>query len=74
LLTDTGSNMSDLFEEDKEVVTYRTVDEAVEKVNYLLEHPAEAEQIAKAGQARALKDHTIMNRCLQIDEVIQKLL
>jgi len=74
LLTDTGHNMPDLFEEDKEVITYRTIDEAVEKVNYLLAHPDEAEQIAKAGQKRTLKDHTIMNRCQQIDEVIQKLL
>ena len=74
LLTDTGHNMPDLFEEDKEVITYRTIDEAVDKVNYLLAHPDEAEQIAKAGQIRTLKDHTIINRCQQIDEVIQKLL
>jgi len=40
----------------------------------LMNHPDEAEQIAKAGQARTLKDHTIMDRCNQIDEVIQKLL
>jgi spore maturation protein CgeB len=74
MLTDTGDNMSDLFEEDKEVVTYRTIDEAIEKVNYLLDHPDEAEQIAKAGQARTLRDHAIMNRVQQIDEVIQNLL
>jgi len=74
LLTDTGSNMPDLFEDGKEVVTYKTIDEAVEKVNYLLDHPNETEQIAKAGQARTLKDHTIGNRCQRIDEVIQKLL
>ena len=66
--------MKDLFEEDKEVVTYSSIDEAVEKVTYLLNHPDEAEQIAKAGQARTLKDHTIMDRCKQIDEVIKKLL
>ena len=74
LLTDTGNNMSDLFEEGKEVVTYRTIVEAVEKANYLLDQPHEAEAIAKAGQARTLKDHTIMKRCQQIDEVIQKML
>jgi len=72
LLTDNGSNMQDLFEPDKEVVVYYSVDEAVEKVTYLLDHPGEAEQIAKAGQARTLRNHTIMNRCQQIDEVIQK--
>ena len=74
LLTDTGHNMADLFGDGKEVVTYKTIDEAVEKVNYLLDHPYEAEEIAKAGQTRTLKDHTIMNRCQQIDEVIQKIL
>ena len=72
LLTDNGSNMQDLFEPDKEVVTYSSIDEAVEKVTYLMNHPGEAEQIAKAGQERTLKDHTIMNRCQQIDEVIQR--
>ena len=72
LITDTGYNMKDLYEPDKEVVTYSGIDEAVEKVNYLIDHPDEAEKIAKAGQARTLKDHTIMNRCQQIDEVIQK--
>ena len=71
LLTDTGNNIQDLFEPDKEVVTYSCVDEAIEKTTYLLDHPDEAEQIAKAGQARTLKDHTILNRCQQIDEVIQ---
>ena len=70
LVTDTGYNMDDLFEPDKEVVTYSSVDEAVEKVNYLQNHPDEAEQIAKAGHARTLKDHTIMNRCQLIDESI----
>jgi len=74
LVTDTGHNMDDLFEPDKEVVTYSSVDEAVEKVNYLQNHPDEAEQIAKAGHARTLKDHTIMNRCQLIDESIQKFL
>ena len=74
LVTDTGSNMKDLFEEDKEVVTYSSIDEGVEKVTYLLNHLDEAEQIARAGQARTLKDHTIMDRCQQINEVIQKVL
>ena len=74
LVTDTGYNMDDLFEPDKEIVTYSSTDEAVEKVNYLLNHPDEAEKIAKAGQTRTLKDHTTMNRCQQIDQAIKKLL
>ena len=71
LLTDTRENMSDLFEVDKEVVTYSSVDEAVEKVNYLLEHEDVRKEIALAGQRRTLNDHTIFNRCEEINEVIQ---
>lgn len=74
LLTDTGKNMSDLFDEDREVVTYTSVDECIEKVEYLLEHDAVRRQIAEAGQRRTLKDHTMKNRCEQIDEIIQKML
>lgn len=71
LLTDAGNNMEDLFEADKEVVTYTSIDEAVEKAKYLMEHKDVAAEIAKAGQKRTLKDHTTKARCQQIDEVIQ---
>ena len=71
LLTDTGINMTDLFEADKEIVTYSSVDEAVEKVNYLLANEKERKKLAEAGQKRTLKDHTIFNRCQQIDESIR---
>ncbi len=74
LLTDTGRNMSDLFVEDQEVVTYSSVEECIEKVNYLLEHDDVRRQIAAAGQKRTLKDHTTINRCRQIDEIFQKIL
>jgi len=72
LITDTGKNMTDLFEADKEVVTYSSIDEAVEKVSYLTKHEEVASEIASAGQRRTLKDHSIKVRCQQIDEVIQK--
>lgn len=74
LLTDTARNMSDLFEEDHEVIAYSSIEECIEKVNYLLEHEDIRRQIAAAGQRRTLKDHTVMSRCQQIDEVLQKML
>jgi hypothetical protein len=72
LVTDMGKNMRDLFEPDKEVVTYTSIDEAVEKVNYLMEHEDQRREIAAAGQRRTLGDHTALNRCMQIDEILQK--
>jgi hypothetical protein len=74
LLTDTADNMAELFEDGKEVVTYFCLDECVEKVRFLLDHEDQRRSIAQAGQKRTLRDHTIRNRCQQIDAVIQPLL
>jgi hypothetical protein len=74
LLTDTGINMPDLFEEDHEVVTYTSVDECIEKADYLLTHEDFRRNIAAAGQRRTLREHTVLRRCQQIDEILQALL
>ncbi|MBI5346626.1 MAG: glycosyltransferase family 1 protein [Chlamydiae bacterium] len=70
LLTDRGSNLKELFEEDKEVVAYSSIDECIEKVNYLLSHKKTRRGIAENGQKRTLKDHNVMNRCQQINEIM----
>lgn len=46
------------FVPEKEVVTWTTPNELIEKISYYLEHDNERETIAKAGQNRALKEHT----------------
>lgn len=71
LLTDAASNMSDLFEDGKEVVTYSSLEECVEKANYLLENEAERAEIATAGHKRTLKSHTLGHRCVEIEQHIQ---
>ncbi len=57
LLTDFKENLNDLFQMDKEVVAYKTKEEAVEKIKYYLEHEKERAAIAAAGQARTLRDY-----------------
>jgi spore maturation protein CgeB len=57
LLTDWKENMSDLFEDGVEVVTYRCADECVEKARWLLDHPDTCLEIARAGQRRTLHDY-----------------
>jgi hypothetical protein len=74
LITDSGDNMGDLFEVDKEIVTYTTIDECIEKVNYLLSNESKRKEIAKNGQIRVIKDHSNMKRCEQMNEVFQKLI
>ena len=74
LLTDWKDNLPELFEPEKEVVTYKSLEECIEKVKWLLDHPQEREAIAKAGQARTLKDHTFAQRAIQLDEIIRKMI
>jgi len=70
LLTDHKKNIKDFFEPDKEVVTYNSPEECVEKVTWLLSHPNELKQIAEAGQKRTLKDHTFERRAETLHEII----
>ena len=72
LLTDWRPNMPELFAVDSEVVTYKTAAECVEKVKYLLDHEAERQTIALAGQKRTLRDHTFDNRAAQLDALIRE--
>jgi spore maturation protein CgeB len=71
LLTDTGRNMKDLFEEDFEVVTYASAPEAISKAKYLLENPEEAKKISAAGRAKTLAQHTMAHRCEEINGIIR---
>lgn len=71
LLTDTGDNMGDLFEEDREVVTYSSLEECIEKATYLLENEKTRKEISENGKKRTLKDHNVMNRCQQINALLQ---
>lgn len=72
LLTDAQPNLKEVFEPDQEVVAYSHPEEAVEKVNYLLENPKERDKIAKAGQARTLRDHTFSHRAESINQLIHQ--
>ena len=74
LLTDTAKNMPELFTPDVEVVTYANVDEAIEKYNYLLRNEEMAKQIAKAGRAKTLKEHTMQNHVSKILKIAGELL
>jgi spore maturation protein CgeB len=71
LLTDWRSNLPELFELNGEVVAYKSADECVEKVTYLLDHETERRSIAHAGQQRTLRCHTFDQRAAQLHDVIR---
>ncbi|MCX6138244.1 MAG: glycosyltransferase [Ignavibacteriales bacterium] len=74
LVTDAKENMHEFFEEGREVITYRSAEECIEKIRWLLDHPAECRAIAEAGQRRTLKDHTIEQRVGRLHDIISHLL
>ena len=76
LLTErTPNGLCEIFEEGKHLVTYTpdSVEDAVEKVKHLLQHPEEMREIARAGREEILKNHTAMSRALAVNEIITKL-
>lgn len=72
LVTDWKKNISDIFEPDKEIITYKTPEECAEKIQYYLEHDEERVAIARAGQERTLKEHSYFHRMQELLEIIKK--
>lgn len=73
LLTDAREENAEIFEVDKEIVTYSTMEEFQDKVKWLTEHPEQAAQIAKAGQEKTFRVHSYKNKALALNESLQEL-
>jgi spore maturation protein CgeB len=74
LLTDWKEDLNSLLEVDREVAAYRSPEECVEKIRWLLEHPAERDEIARRGRVRAERDHTFGRRAVELEALIRGVL
>lgn len=74
LVTDWKQNLGALFDIDREVVSFRSADECIEKVRWLSEHPNERAEIARRGQSRVLSAHTYAHRTALLHEIITRYL
>lgn len=74
LLTDWKENLAQLFDPQAEVAVFRTAEECVARIRYYLDHEAERAAIARAGQARTLRDHTYRQRMEQLVRLVEPLL
>ena len=72
LLTDSKDNLGELFEINKEVVTYNSAEEAAELIQYFLAHPEETQKIARAGQKRTLTEHTYLHRMEELLSILDR--
>jgi spore maturation protein CgeB len=70
-LTDKPKGIEDLFKPGVELVCYETKKELLQSLDYYLENSHERKKIAKAGQKRAYKDHTIKKRMEELLSVVE---
>lgn len=71
LLTESATNLADLFEPGREVVAYDGVDDLVDKIRHFVAHDDERRHIAAAGQRRTLAKHTYGHRIGQLVEMLE---
>ena len=71
MLTNYCVETAELFEEDKEIVMYKTPEELFEKVEYYLKHDKEREQIAKAGSAKVIECYTYEKKLKHLLEWVE---
>jgi spore maturation protein CgeB len=62
LLTQHAAHLEHYYEFDREIVSFHSTEEMIEKVRYYLAHEDERTAIAEAGYQRTLKDHTYQQR------------
>jgi len=66
-LSERSNEILELFEEDKEIVCFETVEELISKCKYYLKNESERERIAFNGYQRLISgNHTMLDRAKQI--------
>lgn len=62
VLTDSVSDMNVLFSDHEHLFLYHSKEEALSKVEYLLQNPSLSAEVAARGRQQALQKHTYQNR------------
>jgi spore maturation protein CgeB len=71
LLTDAQRNVADMFDPEREVVTYSSVSDLIRKARFYLEREDERREIAAAGQRRTLAEHTYRHRMPELVNALE---
>lgn len=66
VMTTYCTETAELFEEDREIVMFRTPEELLEKVDYYLTHDREREQIARRGYEKVLGCYTYEHKMREL--------
>lgn len=71
LVTGATEDLSEIFEPDREVVSYCDTAECIDKIRWLLDHPVEAREIGRCAQARVFREHTFSHRAEELESLIE---
>jgi spore maturation protein CgeB len=74
LITNETPGLRDLFEIDKHLVTYDSIHDLFEKINYYLNNPIERVKIESNGYDHVLQNHTYKKRMEYFVNEINKLI
>lgn len=74
LITDYKDNLHEMFDLEKEVLTYRSAEECVDKARFYLDerHSAARDAIMAAGQRRTLSEHTYESRMRRLVDLMRQ--
>jgi hypothetical protein len=72
LLCEYIPGIEEFYEIDKEIVCFRDIEEAADKIKYYLSHENEREMIAQAGWERAHRDYTMAKRLAEVFQEIER--
>lgn len=72
LLTEHFDNLSRYFDVGREIETYSSYRELIDKVRYYLAHPEEREAIARRGQKRCLTEHSMQAKAKLFDSIVRR--
>ena len=71
MLSNWQEEISELFVEDKEIVTYKTPEELIDKANYYLRHENERMRIGVNGYRKVKEQHTYEQRLERMISIVQ---
>jgi len=72
LLTDRQASLNTLFDVEREVATYATLEEACSQMKWFAAHPSSRKEIIKAAQRRIFGEHTYRHRLEALATVLRE--
>ncbi len=74
ILAEKRGSITDLFDPESEMLTFDDTDSLIDSIYEMLENPERLVTIARAGQKRCLREHSLRARALELERIINELI